>query len=212
MQSSRFGFRSSWMSVVLMAALCGCGGRGDSAPPVRAEQDAPEAEAPARVVRFAPGTGSDSIPAELAAFCHQDPPTAPDPAVRLDTLSFARAPRALMRYDIESHLSLPLRCIVRTRRQWDLIRPLTAIRADRHFPMEPSVDFGKDMLVVAAQGYRPTFSYGIRFEGSWMRGDTLLVAVRGLEPSGGTGLDHGGAPTVVIKVPRARAVFFLERR
>jgi hypothetical protein len=211
MHTSIFGFARP-ECLLIAAALSGCGGRGDAAPRTPAQQEMPEPEPPARIVRFAPGTGFDSIPAELAAFCHQDPPAARDSAVRLDTLSFDRAPRTLMRYDIESYLSLPLRCVVRTQRQWDVIRPLTAIHDDREFPMAPSVDFGKEMLVVAALGVRPTFSYGIRFEGSWLRGDTLVVAVRGMEPSGDSDMDHGVNPVVVIKVPRVSGpVFFIER-
>src|SRR4051812_5321111 len=150
------------------AVLAGCGAQDD-------DGGAPEAEppAPARIVRFAPTAYADSVPVALAAFCQQALPSPAGPPVQVDTLAFGPAPRTMMRIERESHLDLPLRCVVRTRREWDVVRPLTSIYADGELPPAPSVDFGREMLVVAAMGFRPTYSYDIWADGSWMRGDTL---------------------------------------
>ena len=76
----------------------------------------------------------------------------------------------------------------------------------------PAPDFRREMLVVAAMGSRPTILYDIVVNGTWLRGDTLVVAVAGSTPQDGDAVgDMGTAPAVVARVPRARTVFFFER-
>jgi hypothetical protein len=191
------------------ALLAGCGAheKGGGA----------EVQAPARVAsrevlvtRFAPGQAADSVAAPFRGFCQPARGAPGIEPVRFDTVAAPRAPRALMRQDRESSLGAPLRCVVRSQREWDAIRPLTSIYPDSMFPA-PAPDFSREMLVVAALGKRPTYSYEVWIDGSWMRADTLVVAVRELTPAGDTDGDMGTAPAAVSRVPRARVVFFLER-
>jgi hypothetical protein len=111
--------------------------------------------------------------------------------------------------DIESYVKAPLRCIVGSEREWDAVRPLTSIHPDSSFTA-PAPDFDREMLVVAAMGARPTPNYDIAVDGTWLRGDTLVVELRNTEPVGEIQENFGTSPVVVVKVPRASTVYFLE--
>jgi hypothetical protein len=160
--------------------------------------------------RFSPGSGG--APAALAEFC-QLARRGPDPkALAVDTLATPRSRRSLVALVDEAAADGALRCIVRDAEQWDTLR-------SRVFSRSPElggrrVDFGREMLVVAAMGGpQPMFS-GIWVDGSWSRGDTLIVAVNdGGDDSGGTGVGaRDASPAVVVAVPRVSGpVFFLER-
>ena len=191
------------------ALLAGCG--------AHEEGEDTEVQAPPRAVsrevlvtRFAPQAAVDSVPAPLRGFCQ---PTRGAPGIeptRFDTVAAPRSPRALQRRDRESSLGTPLRCIVRDQREWDAIRPLTSIYPDSMFTA-PGPDFRNEMLVVAALGRRSTYSYEVWIDGTWMRADTLVVAVREITPPSDIDGDMVTTPVVVTRVPRARVVFFLER-
>ncbi|MFL5384758.1 MAG: hypothetical protein ACJ8GN_19720 [Longimicrobiaceae bacterium] len=102
----------------------------------------------------------------------------------------------------------PLRCVVRTREEWAVVRPFILLGTDPH----PDIDFGKEMVIVASMGFsQPMFST-ILVDGSWSHGDTLVVAVRH-DRADTPGTDAGNAsPAVVVRVPRvAGPVFFIER-
>ncbi|MFL5384756.1 MAG: protease complex subunit PrcB family protein [Longimicrobiaceae bacterium] len=204
------------VAAVLLAA-CGppesSGRTGAAAPPrvatapVRASPDT--ASRHLSLTRFAPGDG-EGVPEGLSGFC-QSLRNAPGPGPAwFDTTTAQRMPGALLRTDIESHLDAPLRCIVRNQREWDAIRPLTSIHPDSVFPA-PAPDFRREMLVVAAMGSRPTILYDIVVNGTWLRGDTLVVTVTSASPQGDVVGDMGTNPVVVARVPRARTVLFLER-
>ena len=66
-------------------------------------------------------------------------------------------------------------------------------------------------MMATALGQRSTYSYEVWIDGTWMRADTLVVAVREITPPSDIDGDMVTTPVVVTRVPRARVVFFLER-
>ncbi|HEU4561383.1 MAG TPA: protease complex subunit PrcB family protein, partial [Longimicrobium sp.] len=201
----RMGFRSitSRRVLWLLVSMLACArGTSDSAAPA-ADVPADETMAPPPVViRFAPAAGGAGVPARISSFCQPAEPAKSTPPVRVDTADFARAPRALMRLSIESYFETAVRCVVRNQVEWDRVRPLTSNRPDSSFPHAPAVDFGREMLIVAGAGARPSFFYEIQIDGTWVRGDTLVASVTTISPVGETALDVGTSPAVVVKVPR----------
>jgi hypothetical protein len=203
------------------AALWGCGGRGGEArDPVRRDdaarpapaQAAPDPEAlPARATRFSPGRANQAaIPAELAGFCQLAERQPRAGAKEVDTLALPRSPRSLVGMSNESSTTEALRCVVRTPAQWDLARSrvlMSTLSMDQR-----RMDFGREMLVVASSGGNWSMFSQLWIDGSWSRGDTLVVAVRQLTESiNGTG-SRDASPSAVVSVPRVNGpVFFIER-
>jgi hypothetical protein len=209
-------------SLLVAAALWGCGSRNggsETRDPLRRSdavrpappQAAPDTEAPpARATRFSPGRASHAVAAELAPFCQLAERQPGEEAKVVDTLTMPRSPRSLVGLSGESSTREALRCIVRTPEQWDLARSrvlMSTLSMDRR-----QVDFGREMLVVASIGGNwPMFSE-LWIDGSWSRGDTLVVAVTQRTESMNEVGSGNASPSVVVSVPRMNGpVFFIER-
>ncbi|HEX8906792.1 MAG TPA: hypothetical protein VF771_18215 [Longimicrobiaceae bacterium] len=204
------------LRLVLIAAAAGCAAEEGNAGAVPAAAGAAgmPAEAPSRsltATRFAPSRHAAGVPAALAGVCQPPGPppgTAPAP---FDSTQYRRSPRTMVRYDLESRLEVPLRCVARTQSEWDRLRPLVSIRDDAALP-GPAVDFTHEMVIVAAMGVHNHYFNEIRIDGSWMRGDTLAVAVRQIYPGEGPQPDMLTNPAIATRVPRtAGPVLFVER-
>jgi len=214
----RYDSNATARVALAIALVAGCGapdggGRTDTDAPPSVAAEPARAESPpspARATRFTPDRASRAVPAELAAFCQVAQRQLGEAATQVDTLAMPRSPRSLVGLSNESSAREALRCIVRTPEEWDLARTRVLQRTlsiDRR-----QVDFGREMLVVASIGGSwPMFSQ-LWIDGSWSRGDTLVVAVRQLTESV-NGIGSGdGSPSVVVSVPRvAGPVYFIER-
>jgi hypothetical protein len=205
--------RAPWLRACLAVAFAaGCGGGAEGARSSRSAQTRgshPPAPAPARATRFAPDSARSGLPAELAAFCQLARRDSADETTPVDTLAMPRSPRSLVGLDVESLAMRPLRCVVRGAAEWKVVRS-GVLRGSPRF--DRPVDFRREMRVVGSAGTsQPMFSQ-LWIDGTWSRGDTLVVAVRHLVP-GGSGTDSDdGSPVAVVVVPRVSGpVFFVER-
>ncbi|MFL5540471.1 MAG: hypothetical protein ACJ8J0_15885 [Longimicrobiaceae bacterium] len=215
--------RAAMVFAAAVALLSGCG-RDEAATPPRdstPERSAARAETPPplpRATRFSPVVhaadpkdgSAPGVPAALSGFC-QLARRLPDPdAVRVDTLAMPRSPRSLVGLTGESSSSAALRCVVRNQEEWDLARS-KVILSNPVIDARP-VDFHREMIVIANAVWTRLFAQ-VWIDGSWSRGDTLVVAVAHVGMDGPPDeVDPGdGSPSVVVAVPRVRGpVFFIE--
>lgn len=99
-------------------------------------------------------------------------------------------------------LDRPLRSLVRGEREWaDLWSHLGSNRIPR--PSPPPVDFGREVVVVAAMGTRPTGGYAIRIDSVRYERDTLWVDVTSVSPGPGCVTTQAlTAPVAALAVER----------
>lgn len=81
-------------------------------------------------------------------------------------------------------------------------------------PDPPAIDFGENMVLVAAMGHRPTAGYLISIEGVYESGGNLFVDVREVSPGAGCLVAQMlTAPVTAVLVPvHDGSVEFLERK
>jgi hypothetical protein len=107
----------------------------------------------------------------------------------------------------------PARLVVRDRVAWDSVWRVIATDGGVGMPAAPEVDFGRETVLVAAQGVS---GWGERVElrRAAVRGDTLLAVVHSTPPPYCAEIPDGMMrPAAVVRVPRhAGPVVFLEER
>ncbi|HEX9936248.1 MAG TPA: hypothetical protein VGB15_03975 [Longimicrobium sp.] len=191
---------SAWWRVALVAILAAaCGSPA-------ADRDAPSLAGEPWTIRSgdpsAPAPVIGAVPAAVREFCHAPHPTPPGPeggrrvaAVPVATLS-------------ESGVETPLRCVVRSREQWQSFRALATPGA---LP-DGAAGFPREALLVAAMGVRGNTGYEIALGPVTSRGDTVVVTV--VSTSSGPSIQHDVVltPLSLARIPAsAGPVLWIEK-
>lgn len=139
-------------------------------------------------------------------FCRTGSDTTTLQAVHVATRDWGRVNARNVFHAQSSSVAVPVRCVIRSEEQLRQFfsrvtgRPRTALE---------TVDFGREMVVVATSGTRPNQSYDIRIEGVWLRGDSLAVSVRRQFLQDAVG-ELSVTPLDAVVVPRTTGpVFFV---
>lgn len=80
-----------------------------------------------------------------------------------------------------SGMATPQRLVIRSDTEWQAVWAELA-RGQTPVPAVPTVDFTRDMLIVAALGAKPTGGYGITIEYAYARSNAIGVSVRSTSP------------------------------
>lgn len=139
-----------------------------------------------------PGSAMDATPSPAGS------------AGAADTLPLRRfdeSAAASFRY--ASGLAEPTRVVVRDAEAWSAM--WTRITADhRPATAAPAVDFGREMLLVAALGRRATGGYSVRIESVSNAGGELVARVAEQRPGPRCGVTQAlTAPADVVALPRS---------
>jgi hypothetical protein len=147
----------------------------------------------------------------LAAACTPSQPSPsmdPSPpagggAAAADSVPLRRFDEAAAYFRYNSGLSSPAREVVRDEGAWSAL--WARMVAGHHpFPPAPAVDFGREMLLVAALGQRATGGYAVRIESVTRSGGELVAHVAERRPGPGCGTTQAvTAPADVVAVPRS---------
>ncbi|HET7229008.1 MAG TPA: hypothetical protein VFJ16_03365 [Longimicrobium sp.] len=98
--------------------------------------------------------------------------------------------------------------MIRTRREWAAFR---AFARQAALP-EPAADFGREVVLAAAMGFRPSTGYEIAIGPVMARGDTVAATVASTSPGAGLEGDLVLTPLQVVRMPRsAGPVVWIER-
>ena len=198
--------RSGWLGACLTACLAaGCGGvdaRRDASPASAAPPRQPHA-APAGAEPRSANATPDPVPAAVHGFCWHAGGNDERPLQ-----GFAPVEQSLVALEQESGIEVALRCVVRTREQWDAFRSLSTRAA---FP-DSAADFRREMLLVATMGFRGNTGFSIGFGPVLARVDTVIATVVGTSPETGIQQDLVTTPVAVVSVPaRPGPVLWVER-
>lgn len=137
-------------------------------------------------------------------------PYVPSPEVRTamsrDSLPLRRLPEALQgAFRYGSGVGTPLRETLRDAEAWRETWARLASRTGPPVP-PPEVDFGREMVLVAALGERRSGGYSIRIESVRRAGGELVAAVVQTSPGPRCGVTGAiTAPADVVIVPRSDA-------
>jgi hypothetical protein len=199
--------RASWPRVMLAACFAvGCrgpGGARDESPPRSAEARRESGGAAAIAQPPSSATAPETVPSVIRGFCQHAPQDGERPLQ-----GFEPVERSFVASAAESGIELPLRCVVRSREQWDALRALSTQAA---YP-DSTADFGREMLLVATMGFRPTTGYFIAFGPVLTRSDTLIAVVVGTSAQPGIQEDLVTTPIAVVRVAaRPGPVLWVER-
>lgn len=114
-----------------------------------------------------------------AAGDQRPPPSAPAEEGPLKVTRFNEAIAQSFRYNTD--LKQPMNVVVHNEREWrDLWSRIW--KRQRAIPPLPTVDFSREMLVVAAMGERPTGAYAIRIDDVVDKGEELVTTVTRVSP------------------------------
>jgi len=200
--------RSGWLGACLTACLAaGCGGvdaRRDASPATAAPSREPPAAPAGAEPRSVDGT-PDTVPVAVQGFCRHAGGDGERPLQ-----GFEPVERSLVALEDESGIEVALRCVVRTREQWDAFR---ALSTQMDFP-DSAADFrrGREMLLVATMGFRGNTGFSIGFGPVLARVDTVIATVVGTSPETGIQQDLVTTPVAVVSVPaRPGPVLWVER-
>jgi hypothetical protein len=115
-------------------------------------------------------------------------------------------------FEFASGLDTAARLVVRDAGAW---KSLWAQIYEQRTPVPPvpTVDFSREMLVVAALGERSSGGYGILIDGASIEGANLTIAVRSISPGGACGVTLAATqPVDIARLPRRDGVVrFVER-
>jgi hypothetical protein len=121
---------------------------------------------------------------------------------------FAPVDRSFVAAEGESGIGVALRCVVRTREQWDAFRALARPGA---FP-DSAADFRREMLLAATLGARGNTGFTIAFGPVRARLDTVAAVVVSTSPDAGVQEDLLTTPAAVVRVAaRPGPVSWVER-
>jgi hypothetical protein len=127
-------------------------------------------------------------------------------------ISVARLRSEPYSLDYNSGLDSPARLVVRDAETW---RSLWAQIYRNHgvAPPIPTIDFSREMLVVAALGSRASGGYSIMIDGASAQGSDVVVTVRSISPGPKCGVTAAlTQPVDVARMPRRDGpVRFVER-
>jgi hypothetical protein len=115
-------------------------------------------------------------------------------------------------FEYSSGLDAPARVVVRDLQTW---QSLWAQIYRRHgaAPPLPTIDFSREMIIVAALGSRASGGYGIIIDGASWQGSGIAVTVRSISPGPRCGVTAAlTQPVDIARMPRRDGeVRFVER-
>jgi hypothetical protein len=116
-----------------------------------------------------------------------------------------------LRYRRNSGLVDAVRLVVRDSMTWRAIAPRLARVPDHHPAL--NVDFDREMIIIAAMGFRPTGGYRVTVDSVYLSQNVLYAVVTQHSPGDKCGwLAEHTAPADAVRAPRSdQPVLFVER-
>ncbi len=183
---------------VLVAMVGACGPENGRASEPHAAADAPGANALPE-----PGPPG-AVPVDLSDFCVPPRNGGEDVDERRAT---AVTPPARVHHSAISRFEEGLRCVIRTREEWDAIRGRLIFSGE-----PPEIDFSSESILLAALGPRSTTGSGIGIDTLVTSTDSLVAVVFSYESASPVEGTEETSPVDAVRVPRvAGPVRFVER-